>query len=157
MNRLLMNILLAIAWMFLSGNLKFTNFIEGFIIGFLILWIASYASDSNDYIKKIPKITSFFFYFIYELVVANLRVAVDIATPKPMMKPAIIAVPLTANKNIEIAILANLITLTPGTLSLDISNDRKTLYVHSMYVTDPEEFRKEIKEGFEKRILEITR
>jgi multicomponent Na+:H+ antiporter subunit E len=54
-----------------------------------------------------------------------------------------------------LTILANALTLTPGTLTLDISDDRTTLFVHFMHVDDPEEMRREIKDGFEKRILEI--
>ncbi|MBL1213248.1 MAG: Na+/H+ antiporter subunit E [Ignavibacteriae bacterium] len=157
MNRLLLNILLAIAWMLLTGDLDFMNFIQGLIIGFLILWVSKNATDSREYISKIPKIFGFIIYFIYELILANLKVAYDIITPKHRMKPSIIAVPLTAEKDFEITILANLITLTPGTLSLDVSSDKKVLYVHSMYASDPEEFIKEIKNGFERKLLEITR
>lgn len=157
MNRLLLNILLAIAWMLLSSDLNFINFIEGFLIGFIILWISKHASESHDYFNKIPRIIGFMFYFFYELFVANLKVAYDILTPKHRMEPSIIAVPLTVDKDFEITILANLITLTPGTLSLDVSSNKKILYVHSMYVSDPKEFIDEIKNGFEQKLLEITR
>jgi multicomponent Na+:H+ antiporter subunit E len=100
---------------------------------------------------------SLFFYFLYELVKANLEVAYDVATPKFYMKPGIIGVPLDAKTDLEITLLANMITLTPGTLSLDVSEDRKILYVHAMYITDRESFIRSIKDGFEKRLLEITR
>jgi multicomponent Na+:H+ antiporter subunit E len=133
------------------------NFIEGFIIGFIILWISKHATDSKRYLSKIPKIIFFIFYFIYELILANIKVAYDIITPTHKMKPSIIAVPLSAKTDFEITILANLITLTPGTLSLDVSSDKKTLYIHSMYASDPEKFREEIKDGFERKLLEITR
>ena len=73
------------------------------------------------------------------------------------MKPGIVKVPLTIQSNLGITFLANMISLTPGTLSLDVSNDKKVLYVHAMYVTDKEEFIDSIKNGFEKRILEILR
>ncbi len=157
MNKLLLNILLAMAWMFLTGDLDFINFVEGFVIGFIILWVSKYASESSKYISKIPKIIGLILYFIYELIVANIKVAYDIITPRHRMKPAIIAFPLTIDRDYEITILANMITLTPGTLSLDVSTDKKVLYVHSMYVSNPEEFKKEIKEGFERKLMEITR
>jgi len=64
-------------------------------------------------------------------------------------------VPLTIKSDLGITFLANMISLTPGTLSLDVSNDKKVLYVHSMYITDRDEFINGIKNGFEKRILEI--
>ena len=73
------------------------------------------------------------------------------------MKPGIVAIPLDAKTDLEITFLANLITLTPGTLSLDCSEDRKTLYIHSMYIDDLEKFRAEIKNTLEKRLLEVMR
>ena len=67
------------------------------------------------------------------------------------------AVPLALDRDAEIALLANLITLTPGTLSLDVSPDRRTLYVHAMATTSPDDLRREIQQGFERRILEVFR
>ena len=157
MNSLLLNLLLAIVWIFLTGDLHFINFIEGFFIGFIVILVSKYTAGSSTHIRSIPKLIGFVFYFSYELIVANIKVAYDIITPRHRMKPSIIAVPLKADRDFEIMILANLITLTPGTLSLDVSTDKKVLYIHSMYVSDPEEFRKEIKEGFERKQLEITR
>ena len=157
MNRFLLNILLGIIWVFLTGNLEYKNFIEGFFIGFIIIWVTKYASDSSSYISRIPKIIAFIIYFFYELILANIKITIDVLTPKDRMRPAIIAIPLSAETDFEITILANLITLTPGSLSLDVSSDRKVLYVHSMYVSDAEKFKDQIKNGFERKLLEITR
>jgi len=156
-NQFLLNILLAIAWMLLTGELTAENFIEGLIIGYIILWVSKAALGGTKYFKKIPKAISFFFYFVKELIVANLKVAFDIITPKDYMKPGIVAVPLDAETDMEITLLANLITLTPGTLSLDVSNDKKVLYIHTLYLDNTEKFRSEIKEGMEKRLLEVLR
>ena len=156
-NQFLLNILLAIAWMLLTGELTAENFIEGLIIGYIILWVSKAALGGTKYFKKIPKAISFFFYFVKELLVANLKVAFDIITPKDYMKPGIVAVPLDAETDMEITLLANLITLTPGTLSLDISKDKKVLYIHTLYLDDIENFRSEIKNGMEKRLLEVLR
>ncbi|MCU0344400.1 MAG: Na+/H+ antiporter subunit E [Ignavibacterium sp.] len=156
-NQFLLNILLAIAWMLLTGELTAENFIEGLIIGYIILWVSKAALGGTKYFKKIPKAISFFFYFVKELIVANLKVAFDIITPKDYMEPGIVAVPLDAETDMEITLLANLITLTPGTLSLDVSKDRKILYIHTLYLDDAEKFRAEIKNGMEKRLLEVLR
>jgi multicomponent Na+:H+ antiporter subunit E len=64
---------------------------------------------------------------------------------------------LEAKTSLEITLLANLISLTPGTLSLDVSDDRKVLYVHAMYIDDKASFVNSIKNGFEKRLLAIMR
>jgi len=100
---------------------------------------------------------SFFFFYLGEIILANVRVAGDILTPSYRMKPAIIAIPMDVETDIEIIALNNLITMTPGTLSLDVSPDRKMIYVHAMYVEDVEALKHEIKEAFEKRILEMSR
>lgn len=157
MNQLLFNILLAISWMLLTGKLEAETFLDGFIVGFIILWISRTALGGSKYFNKIPIAIKFVFYFIKELIKANLIVAYDIITPKDYMKPGIVAVPLEAKTNLEITLFANLITLTPGTLSLDVSTDKKTLYVHGLYVKDAESFKKELKEGLEKRLLEVLR
>jgi len=68
-----------------------------------------------------------------------------------------VAVPLDARSDMEITLLANLITLTPGTLSLDVSDDRSVLYVHGMFVEDAQLMREQIKNGFERRVLELLR
>jgi multicomponent Na+:H+ antiporter subunit E len=82
-------------------------------------------------------------------------VAYEVLTPGFQMQAAIVAIPLDAESDLEITVLANLITLTPGTLSLDVSPDRKTLYIHAMHVDDVEEFRQDIKQRMERRVMEV--
>ena len=152
-----LNILLTIVWVFLTGSLNTINFIFGFVLSFLVLWLISRTEKRRKYFRIIPRLVGFLFYFLYELIKANLQVAMDVITPKFYMKPGIIEFPLDAKTDLEITVLANVITLTPGTLSLDVSEDRKSLYIHAMYVNDKEEFIDEIKQGFERRILTILR
>jgi len=153
----LLNLILTIVWVFLTGSLAVVNFIFGFLLSYLVLWIISRKHESRKYFRITPRIISFIFYFIYELFRANIQVAADVVTPKFYMEPGIVAVPLDAKSNLEITLLANIISLTPGTLSLDVSDDKSVLYVHAMYIKDKEQFIQEIKNGFERRILEILR
>ncbi|MBE0570296.1 MAG: Na+/H+ antiporter subunit E [Ignavibacteriaceae bacterium] len=157
MNQLLLNILLGIAWVLLVGEVEFEIFVEGMIIGYLILWISRSALGGTKFFRKIPVMIMFIFYFIKELIIANLKVAYDVITPKDYMKPAIIAVPLEVKTDLEITLFANLLTLTPGTLSLDVSSNKNVLYVHALYVKDADSFRDELKNGLEKRLLEVLR
>ena len=133
-------------------------FLGYFILIFLALWLFTFFIN-RKYFYIFPKMLNFTLFFFKETIKANLRVAHDIITPKFYMKPAIIAIPLEVKTDFEIVTLASVITLTPGTLSIDISEDRKTLYVHEMYVVngDVEKAKKNIKDGFEKKILELTR
>lgn len=155
MNYLLLNILLALAWLVLIGDYTPMNFVVGFAVSYGILWLSQRAIGRTLYFVRVPKAIALAAYFLWELVKANVRVAYDIVTPRHHMKPAILAVPLDVQTDFQITLLANLITLTPGTLSLDVSSDRKVLYIHTMYVTDLDRFRMEIKQGFERRILEV--
>lgn len=128
-----------------------------FLLLFFVLWLSSWFYR-RTYFHKLPKGINFGFFFLKELVVANVKVAFDILTPHYYMRPTIIEVPLRAKTNLEIMLLANMITLTPGTLSIDVSKNRKILYVHALYVknNDVEKVKHHIKEGFERRLLELT-
>ncbi|MEZ4834116.1 MAG: Na+/H+ antiporter subunit E [Caldilineaceae bacterium] len=104
---------------------------------------------------------AFIFYAVWQIIVSSADVTWTVLQSKERMKPrvesGVVAVPLTVTGNIEIAVLATMINLTPGTLSLDLSPDRSVLYVHGLDINDPEEFRRQIKDGFEHRLLQITR
>jgi multicomponent Na+:H+ antiporter subunit E len=156
-NKFLMNILLALVWIALTGQFDFQNFLFGFVVSFFALYVIARGNRERGYFYRLPKIISFFFFFLKELVKANLEVAYDVVTPKFYMKPGIIKIELDAQTDIEITLLANLITMTPGTLSLDVSDDKKVLYVHAMYIRDREKFIHGIKHGFERRLLELLR
>lgn len=155
--RFLSNLLLSFIWLAVTGDFSFINFVFGFALSFLLMWLISQDGQDNRYLFRGPKVVAFIFFFLYELVKANLQVAFDVSTPSYFMKPGIIKIPLDAKTDMEITLLANLITLTPGTLSLDVSDDRKVLYVHAMYVKNKETFIADIKNGFERKLLEILR
>lgn len=153
----LWHLFLTAVWIFGMGDLTVWNATLGFVLGYAILWLGRRVLNSAEYCIYLFKLVDFVRYFLWELLRANLRVAYDVLTPTHHMRPGIIALPLEAQKDQEITLLANLITLTPGTLSLDVSPDRKYLYVHSMYIDDPEEEKKRLKQGFERRLLELFR
>jgi len=155
MNIFLINIILMLAWAMVNGEITPGNLLAGFVLGYLMLALTQRALGTSSYTSRVPAVIAFVGYFLWELLKSNVRVAVEVLTPGNDMKPGIVAVPLTCQRDLEIILLANLITLTPGTLSIDVSDDKKVLYVHSMYIDDVEEFRASIKNGFEKRIMEL--
>lgn len=154
---LLTNVLLALAWVALTGADISTGLPVGFILGYGLLWLTLPLHGSPRYIKKVPQVLGFTVYFLKELVVSTARVTYDVLTPTHHMRPGIIALPLDAQTETEILILSSLITLTPGSLSLDVSADRKVLYVHEMYIRDAAETREQLKQGLERRLLEVLR
>jgi multicomponent Na+:H+ antiporter subunit E len=95
--------------------------------------------------------------FLRELVLSALRVAWLVVQPKPRLHPGIIAYPLTVTNDAQITLLANMITLTPGTLSIDVSDDRRTLYILAIDVTAREALIGSIAAGFETKILGVLR
>jgi multicomponent Na+:H+ antiporter subunit E len=149
--------LLALAWMALTGDWSLPAVVFSCALGWLLLRLVRPLGGEGFRRVRLARLPGFLLYFLKELLVANLRVAAAVVAPAGRLRPAIVAVPLTVDRDAEIALLANLITLTPGTLSLDVSPDRRTLYVHAMAVTGPDELRREIRDGFERRILEVFR
>jgi multicomponent Na+:H+ antiporter subunit E len=154
---LLLNVLLAAAWAAATGDFTLGSLILGFVLSFLILAFAQPVIGGSAYFVKTPRLLRLAALFLWELLVASLRVAHDVVTPTHYSRPGVIAVPLDARTDVEVTALANLISLTPGTLSLDVSPDRRVLYIHAMFVDDPDTVRREIKDGLERRLLEVTR
>ena len=157
MKHFLMNLLLSFIWVALTGSMYYSNFLFGFLLGFFILWVMNRHEEDRRYFNKVPKTIAFIFYFLYEMLAANVQVAYDVVTPKYFFKPGIIRYPLEATTDIEINLLSTMISMTPGTLILDISEDKKSLFIHVMYLKDREHFIAQIKKGFEHRLLEILR
>lgn len=157
MNLFLANILLALAWAAVTGNFALINIVFGFALGAVALSIIQEQVGSVGYVSRLYRITSLLLLFAYELVLSATRVAILVLSPRMDLKPGILAYPLKVDRDLEITVLANLITLTPGTLSVDVSADRKTLYIHALDCSDPDSIRADIAEGFERKILEAFR
>lgn len=157
MNLLVLNIVFAAVFTTLLGSGSISVFLFGFGLGYVALWLSKPLYGESGYFKKLPKAISLAGFFLKELVVSNLRVMWDVITPRQVNRPGIIGVPLAARTDLEIFIVANLISLTPGTLSVDLSEDRRTLYVHVMFLDDVARARASIKDGLERRVLEVMR
>lgn len=155
---LLLNVLLALTWVALTGQFTPANLGLGFALGYVMLQVSRRGDRPAGHFSKLLRGIGFVGFFIWQLASANVQVTYYVIAPHRKMRPGIIALPLEARTDAEITLLANLITLTPGTLSLDVSVDRRVMYIHSMTLGDrPDEFRRQIKEGFERRVLELLR
>lgn len=105
----------------------------------------------------IPKVAVLGLIFLRELILSSLAVARDVLRPGHAYRSAIVGVPLDLRNDAQITVLANMVTLTPGTTSLFISDDHETLYVHVMDTPSPEATIASIKDGFEKKVMETFR
>lgn len=158
MKNFIYNIFLAFIWIALTMEFNITNIIFGFALGYIILWFTNRKESNNKYFTRIPRFLNYIFYFVKEVIKGSLRIGYEIITPAHKMRPGIIAVPLDAKSDMEITLLANSITLTPGTISIAVSDDKKILYVYNMYLNkDPEKSIQEIKNGLEHKLLEVLR
>lgn len=157
MRMFLANLGLALLWAAASSRLTISNLLVGYAVGYLVLALAQPLVGASRYFAKVRQVLAFAGYFLYEVVRANLRVAYDVITPTHYARPGVLAVPLEPMSDAEIALLACLVTLTPGTLALEVSPDRRRLFLHVMFIEDPDQTCRQIKEGIERRLLELLR
>ncbi len=163
MTTLVWNLLLAVIWATVLDDLSPRGLLIGFAVSYLVLGAAwrlglGDSRAGGAYFRKVFEIAAFAVWFMYELTLANFRMIRYTLSPLRAMAPGIVAVPLHEDlSDLEITTLAILVSLTPGTLSLDITSDRRTLYVHAMDASDPAAVQAEVKDGFEVRIKRILR
>ena len=150
-------LVLALMWTLITGSFTFGNLVLGGGVGILALLLMRHQIVRPTLLRRLGRMISLAGLFLYELALSAFRVAVLVLRPdmKNHLKPGIVAFPLTVTSDPEITLLANLITLTPGTLSVDVSNDRKTLYVHALSVPDRDALIADIAGGFEAKIREV--
>ena len=159
MNAAFLLVVLAVGWMAVSGAFTLPNLLLGAAISALVLFIFRHRLAQPLAFSRIGRVLALALPFIRELLwsaigVARLALTPDLASH---LKPAIIAFPLTATTDAEITLLANLITLTPGTLSLDVSADRRQLYIHVLSLSSREQLIGGIAGGFEKKVMDVFR
>jgi multicomponent Na+:H+ antiporter subunit E len=149
---LLGSILLALAWAALQGEITLANLVVGYVVGYGVLaLLARGRVMPSTLISRTGHAVALAGFFAWELVLANFRVAGDVLRGH-RMAPAVVAIPLDVTSDGEILLLSMLINITPGSVTIDLSDDRQTLFVHVMHMKSAEETRREIKDGFERRV-----
>ena len=171
-----MNVLRVVAlaslWCVLTRELSFPNVVLGLAISTLLVVITGAGGTSTPEGERSPRprliralgrrtllrpllaleLAAFFF---FELVISNVRIALLVLRREIRVRPVILAVPVETESEEELAILSDLITLTPGTLSLDVNEDGKTLMVHVLSASDPQKVRQQIREGLARRVRRL--
>ncbi len=149
---LLGSMLLALAWAALQGELSLTHLVVGYVVGYGILaFLAKGGVTPSTLVSRTSHALGLAGFFAWELLVANFRVAADVLHGH-RIEPAVVAIPLDVTSDGEILLLTMLINITPGSVTIDLSDDRRTLYVHVMHMRTADETRREIKDGFERRV-----
>jgi len=155
--QLLLNFFMAFLWMFLAGSFNVASFIIGFFLGMLVIFTMRRFLSGRFYMARVYAIIKLAIMFTYQLIVANFEVLAIVLKPKLDMKPGIFKYDTALKKDWEITLLSILISLTPGTLVMDVSDDNESLYIHALHIPDVNEAVSGIKEGFEKAIMEVSR
>ena len=149
---LLGSILLALAWAALQGEVTLVNLVVGYIVGYAILaFLTKGGVMRSTLVSRTIHAARLAVFFAWELLLANFRVAADVLRGN-QIEPAVVAIPLDITSDGEILLLSMLINITPGSVTIDLSDDRQTLYVHVMHMKTADDTRREIKDGFEHRI-----
>jgi len=155
MSQFAANLMLALAWAIFFGGFSWLSLTSGFVLGYGILWLLQPLTGVRSrYFLRVYFWLKLIVLFLYELVVSSLQVFWDVVTPRHRARPAIIDMPLDVQTDAGILLVTNLISLTPGTLSIDVSEDRKTLKVHAMFADDPDAVRRALKSGMEKWVID---
>lgn len=155
--QLLLNLIIAFVWMLLYNDWSIPRFTIGYLLGILCIGLLSRFWPHDFYLKRLWAVIKLLVLFIKELFISSFAVMLQIIQPKLAIRPGIFALETELKSDWEITILSCLICLTPGTLTLNVSKDGQTLYIHAMDIEDADELSKQIKGTFEKAIMEVTR
>ncbi|MDQ1002012.1 multicomponent Na+:H+ antiporter subunit E [Neobacillus niacini] len=155
--QILLNVVLAFLWMFIKVSYDPISFIKGYIFGLLVIFVLRRYFHSRFYVFRLWSFIKLIIIFIKELILSNIAIVKVVLKPKLDMRPAIFAMDTELTKDWQITLLSSLITLTPGTLVIDVSEDNKTLFIHAMNIGEVEDEINSIKNSFEKAILEVSR
>lgn len=155
--QIVINLIISFMWMFLSESYTFTSFLFGYLLGAILLLLLNRFFIGPFYLKRLYRLVVLFLIFIRELISSNIQIVKYVYKKDLNIEPGIFAMPIEVKQNWEITLLANLITLTPGTLTVAISDDQTQLFIHALDIDTKEESINDIKNTFEKAIMEVTK
>lgn len=150
------NIIIAGVWMLLQETLTWQGFVLGYFIGLLVLYFTVRRLDSPSlYIQRVVAALKLIIVFLFEVVRSGVRVSYLILHPRLPVSPGLVAVPLDVTSNEAITIFAGMITMAPGSISVELADDRSHLYVHALEAGDPHKAAAFFKNVFERHIMEV--
>jgi multicomponent Na+:H+ antiporter subunit E len=152
----LAHLVFSLLWASLLGAFDFLTLLSGFLLGFGLFYL-TLKKPSAAYRQGLITVLRFALFYLKEILLSNLRIARDTLRGHPQIKPGIVAVNVEPLSTRATVVVANLITMTPGTLSLDISEDGRFLYVHCLYLQDPEAVRRSMEEDYVAAVATFSR
>ncbi|NLW07950.1 MAG: Na+/H+ antiporter subunit E [Clostridia bacterium] len=155
--QLLLNLFIAFLWMLLSNAWNSTTFMIGYLIGLILVFIMRRFFPTPFYLQKVLAIIKFLYVAIRELISSSIFVLKQAVSPRKTFVTGIFALNTVLEGDLEITILSLLITLTPGSVVIEVSPDGKVLYIHAMGIPDEKATVIPAIHAFEKAIMEVTR
>ncbi len=152
-------LILALIWAAVTGVFSLPNLVLGALVALTATFLLRSRLGAPLLSRRALAGARLLGLFIYELALSGIRVALLVLSPNMTrrLRPGFVAFPLGVASEGEIALLANLITLTPGTLSVDVSEDKKVLLIHVLVMREADALVQEIANGFERRVAEVFR
>jgi multicomponent K+:H+ antiporter subunit E len=151
-----LSILLALVWMLLAGSLSVNTLVLAAILGLAIPLVTAVYWPDHPRLRNPLRLIGYLGLVLWDVVVANFQVAAIILfMPPSRIRSAWITVPVDLPGPEALTLLAGTVTLTPGTLTADISADGKSLLIHALHAPDPDATRDQIKQRYEARLKRI--
>lgn len=150
----IVNLLVAIIWLFVTDSYTLNNFVLGFLFGLILVYLLHRVMPGRFYLVRIYRIIVLI-YILSELIKANFDVLKIILKPNITNKPGFFVYETDLKTDWQIVLLSNLITLTPGTVVLGISDDRRKIYIHAIDFSTKEEEVESIKTSLEKVVRKV--
>jgi len=147
--------MLALFWLWLNNTVAPGHVLLGALLGWALPLFSRRFWPEHERVSRPWRLLTLGLVVAADVVTANLRVARAVLGPVRRLRPGFARVPLDVRSDIGIAVLANTVTLTPGTLSADLSADRRELVVHYLDERDPAQLVSEIKSRYEQPIREV--
>lgn len=151
-----LNIFLALVWAFLHTSYTAVNFATGYLIGaVIILLLGRIIGKKQFYLHRVVIGMKLFLIFIRELFVASMQVLYQVMQPKLKIRPGIIKMEIYLDTPLQIILLTNMITLTPGTMTVEVAEDNSAIFIHNLDIRDADAVCADIEKNFEKNIWEM--
>ncbi|WP_338470037.1 Na+/H+ antiporter subunit E [Niallia sp. XMNu-256] len=155
--QLLINLLIAFLWMFFQDSWHFISFLGGYLVGLFILFSMRRFFKVRFYLITLWAVVKLLIVFIRELISSSVLVVRQIMKPKLNITPGIFKMNTELETDTEVALLSLLLTLTPGSVVMEVTPDRKTLYIHALDIPESSDAVIKSTKVFEKAIKDVTR
>ncbi|MBM95072.1 MAG: Na+/H+ antiporter subunit E [Oceanospirillaceae bacterium] len=147
-------VILTLVWLFLN-DFSVGHLVLGLILSIGICWLVAPMSDDHPKVRKPLRAIRYLLVVLWDILLSNFEVAIRVLSPNSSLRPGIVALPLDLEGEFPLAVLASTISLTPGTVSVDFSEDMKWLYIHVLHMKTEEDVIESIKQRYEVELKEI--